>query len=188
MSTQATKTLWIDQFPSPVGEILLVSDGEALCALDFGGYDERMHRLLGQRFGEYRLESSHDPGAFRARIEAYFAGDRHAVDDIPVDTGGTPFQQQVWALLRTIPPGSVATYGDLAGRLGKPGAARAVGITNSLNPIAIVVPCHRVIGADGTLTGYAGGLERKRWLLRHEGVVLTDRKREADPLLQPSLF
>jgi methylated-DNA-[protein]-cysteine S-methyltransferase len=101
-------------------------------------------------------------------VRAYLAGSYGAIDGIPVDTGGTPFQRRVWSALRRIPAGQTLTYGALARRLGTPAASRAVGRAVSLNPVAIVVPCHRVIGADGRLTGYAGGLDRKRWLLAHE--------------------
>jgi methylated-DNA-[protein]-cysteine S-methyltransferase len=135
------------------------------------------------------------PNGFSSRLRAYLAGDLTCLDDIPLNTGGTPFQQQVWLALRTIPVGAVTTYGELVIRLGKtPNAARAVGITNSLNPIAIVLPCHRVVGANGDLTGYAGGLERKRWLLQHEGVELTRLGRNrrpappASPLTQGMLW
>jgi methylated-DNA-[protein]-cysteine S-methyltransferase len=93
-----------------------------------------------------------------------------AIDSLPVKTGGTVFQRSVWAALRTIPTGKTTTYGRLAAGLSRPKAVRAVGMANGANPISIVVPCHRVIGADATLTGYGGGLERKRWLLQHEGV------------------
>jgi methylated-DNA-[protein]-cysteine S-methyltransferase len=109
-----------------------------------------------------------DPCGFSSQVRSYFAGDYHCLDTIPVSTGGTPFQQQVWFALRTIPPGKTITYGELAAKLGKPTAYRAVGGTNALNPIAIVLPCHRVVGANASLTGYAGGLERKQWLLEHE--------------------
>jgi len=91
---------------------------------------------------------------------------------VPVRAGGTPFQRVVWAALREIPPGRTTSYGQLAARLGRPGASRAVGLANGANPVAIAVPCHRVIGADGTLTGYGGGIERKRWLLEHERASL----------------
>ena len=161
--------LWFDEIDSPVGTIVVVSDGENLCALDFGDYGERMHRLMAARYGEVRLIRAENPQGFSERVRAYLAGDMASLDDIPVSTGGTPFQAQVWAALRSIPAGTTITYGELAARVGRPTAARAVGMTNSLNPIAIVLPCHRVIGANASLTGYAGGLERKRWLLEHEG-------------------
>ena len=161
--------LWFDEVESPVGTMVLVSDGTNLCSLDFGDYGERMHKLLGARYGEIRLTRAADPQGFSSRLRAYLAGDMASLDDIPVSPGGTPFQAQVWAALRTIPAGTTITYGELAARVGRPTAARAVGMTNSLNPIAIVLPCHRVVGANAALTGYAGGLERKRWLLEHEG-------------------
>ena len=104
-----------------------------------------------------------------AAIESYFAGDIAAIDRIPVDLGGTPFQQEVWTRLRRIPAGSTTSYGELARALGSPGAMRAVGMANGRNPVPIVVPCHRVIASDGTLGGYGGGLPIKRWLLAHEG-------------------
>ena len=103
------------------------------------------------------------------RLERYFAGDLGALASVRVDPGGTVFQRRVWSALRQLPPGRTASYGDLARAVGAAGAARAVGAANGSNPVAIVIPCHRVIGADGGLTGYAGGVERKQWLLRHEG-------------------
>ena len=101
-------------------------------------------------------------------IETLFAGAPHAIESIEVRTGGTPFQRRVWNALRRIPSGVTQSYGELARAIGKPGAARAVGLANGTNPVVIVVPCHRVIGADGSLTGFGGGIERKRWLLEHE--------------------
>ena len=107
-------------------------------------------------------------GAVSAALEAFFAGRLQAIDAVAVHTGGTAFQRRVWAALRAIPAGTTTTYGRLAAALGQPTASRAVGLANGANPVVIVVPCHRVIGADGTLTGYGGGIERKRWLLDHE--------------------
>jgi methylated-DNA-[protein]-cysteine S-methyltransferase len=104
---------------------------------------------------------------------AYFDGDLHAIDALPVATEGTVFQKSVWQALRTIPTGKTMSYGELAVKIGKPAAVRAVGLANGSNPIGVVVPCHRVIGANGSLTGYGGGLERKRWLLDHEKQLLT---------------
>ena len=106
--------------------------------------------------------------AWLTRLEKYFAGDLDALAGIIVDTGGTPFQQRVWSELRKIPVGRTASYGDIARAIGAPTAVRAVGAANGANPVGIVVPCHRVIGTNGNLTGYGGGIERKRWLLRHE--------------------
>jgi len=164
--------LFIDRIDSAVGTLLLVSDGESLCALDYTGCEQRMLAPLRRRYGELRLRDAVDPQGFSSRIRAYFAGDLGCLNGIPVNPGGTTFQQQAWSALRTIPPGVVLSYGGMAARLGRPAAYRAVGMANALNPIAIVIPCHRLVGASGALTGYAGGLDRKRWLLRHEGVDL----------------
>ncbi len=128
-----------------------------------------MMKLLHKRYRSFELVESKLP-EFSSKIRAYLDGDYGSLEDIPLNAGGTDFQQLVWQNLRTIPVGSTASYGQIAANLGKPTAARAVGMANSLNPIGIVVPCHRVIGASGKLTGYAGGLERKQWLLQHEGV------------------
>ncbi|HWK43418.1 MAG TPA: methylated-DNA--[protein]-cysteine S-methyltransferase [Stellaceae bacterium] len=160
--------LSIEEMPSPVGTIVLVSDDRALVALDFGDYDARMTRLLATRLGSVSLVAGKAASNAARRLTDYLAGDITAVDGLAVRTGGTPFQRIVWAALRTIPAGGTLSYGALAQRIGRPTASRAVGLANSLNPVAIVVPCHRVIGAKGQLTGYAGGLERKRWLLDHE--------------------
>ena len=162
--------LCFDEIPSAIGTFLLVTDGARVCALDYVGYEQRMMDLLKPRYGSVRLKKSPDPSGFSSRIRAYLHGEYRALDEIPVSTDGTPFQQRVWTALRTISPGTVMSYGEMATTLGLPRAFRAVGAANALNPIAIVVPCHRLIGANGSLTGYAGGLERKRWLLEHEGV------------------
>jgi methylated-DNA-[protein]-cysteine S-methyltransferase len=168
--------LLIDRIPSPIGTILLVSDGHSLCSLDFADYETRLMALLHKRYASVKLIESLDPQEFSSKIRAYLAGDYACLDDLPVHAGGTDFQQQVWQALRTIPVGTTISYGELATKIGKPTAARAVGMANSLNPIAIVVPCHRVIGAKAKLTGYAGGLERKQWLLQHEGVFYRKSK------------
>jgi methylated-DNA-[protein]-cysteine S-methyltransferase len=103
------------------------------------------------------------------RVEAYFEGELHALDGLAVEPGGTSFQREVWSALQRIPVGVTTSYSELAAAIGHPAAVRAVGMANSRNPIAVVIPCHRVVGRDGSLTGYAAGIERKRWLLRHEG-------------------
>lgn len=164
------QTLHMDRVESPLGDLILVTADRDLIVLEYAGYADRMHSLLQRRYAAYELVPQSNPNGYTARIQAYFAGALAALDGITVSLGGTPFQQQVWCALRDIPCGAVSTYGELAAQLGKPNAARAVGITNSLNPIAIVVPCHRVIGSNRRLTGYASGLHRKAWLLRHEGV------------------
>ena len=166
------KQLQMDVISSPIENIVIVVDGDRMCSLDFVDYIQRMMMLLERRYGSVHLTATTNPFGYSDLIRRYFAGDYQSLDAIPVNTGGTPFQQQVWSALRTIPPGITKTYGELATQLGKPTAYRAVGATNALNPIGIVLPCHRVIGADSSLTGYAGGLERKRWLLQHEGKVL----------------
>ena len=165
--------LFLDKIISPLGVLLLVSDGERLCALDYADHEQRMLKLLCARYGQVHLRDAKNPGGVSCVLRAYLAGDVPCIDSIAVNMGGTPFQRQVWQALRAIPSGTVMAYGQLAKKLGRPTAYRAVGITNALNPIAIVVPCHRLVGANGALTGYAGGLERKRWLLNHEGVTLT---------------
>jgi methylated-DNA-[protein]-cysteine S-methyltransferase len=162
----------LDRIPTKIGTLLIVSDGECLCALDYDGCEERMMTLLQRRYEHVQFRDASDPQGFSSRIRSYLAGHHEAIADLPVHTGGTPFQRRVWSALRTIPVGTIMSYGEMAARLGRPNAYRAVGMTNALNPIAIVVPCHRMIGSNGALTGYAGGLERKRWLLAHEGVVL----------------
>ena len=162
------KRLQLARVASPIGALLLVYDEGIICALDYGEYQGRMTRLLSRRYGDYTLEPQQNEDRYTTGLAAYFAGDLSALDTLPVRSNGTAFQQQIWQTLRTIPPGSTLSYGHLAARIGRPTAARAVGMTNALNPIAIIVPCHRVVGADGSLTGYAGGLARKAWLLHHE--------------------
>jgi O-6-methylguanine DNA methyltransferase len=159
------------RIPSPLGELLLVSDREArLRALDFADCESRMRRLLRLHCGGLAdtLTSGPAPAALRESLEAYFAGARDPFRGLVLETSGSAFQRAVWAALRAIPSGTTTSYSALARALGRPNACRAVGLANGQNPIAIVVPCHRVIGANGRLTGYAGGLERKQWLLEHE--------------------
>jgi methylated-DNA-[protein]-cysteine S-methyltransferase len=177
--------LLFDTIQTPIGQVVLVVEHQNLCFVDFEGNEGRMKQLLEKRFGTYQLEPVKNPFGYSAKLEAYFSGDLSAVDDIPVSTGGTQFQQKVWQQLREIPSGQTRSYGAMAAKLGQPTASRAVGMTNGLNPISIVLPCHRVIGASGTLTGYAGGLERKKWLLKHEGVKL---QKPLEPLNQVALF
>ena len=154
--------------------MLIIHDPqERLRVLDFHDFETRMRRLLRLHYGkdgdDFVLKSRETPATIRRALGDYFAGDLNAIDAIPVATAGTAFQREVWAALRGIRPGTTIGYGALARQLGRPNSARAVGLANGANPIAIVVPCHRVIGADASLTGYGGGVERKRWLLSHEG-------------------
>jgi methylated-DNA-[protein]-cysteine S-methyltransferase len=163
--------LLTETLATPIGTLVLISDEAGrLRAIDWTDYDDRMRRLLARHYGAARVTLTTAPRANRlvSALAAYFEGDLHAVDFLPTATEGTPFQKRVWQALRDIPAGQTVSYGDLAKQIGKPAAVRAVGLANGANPIGIVVPCHRVIGADGSLTGYGGGLDRKRWLLDHE--------------------
>ena len=163
--------LYFDEISSAIGTIVIISDGTALCALDFESCKERTQQLLEKRFGKFTLTRQPNVNGFSDRIRAYLEGDLTSLEQIPVNTGGTPFQQQVWSTLRTIPAGKVMSYGEVAQKIGRPTASRAVGMANSQNPVALVLPCHRVIGSNSKLTGYAGGLDRKEWLLKHEGAL-----------------
>ena len=162
--------LLTDTLESPIGRLVLVFDAGRLCALDYADNCGRMTRLLQRRYHQFRLCAASTPLDVTQQLRAYLGGKLDAIDSVQVDPGGTAFQQKVWEALRTIPPGTTRTYRDVAEQIGRPSAWRAVGRANALNPISIVLPCHRLIGANGALTGYAGGLERKHWLLRHEGV------------------
>jgi methylated-DNA-[protein]-cysteine S-methyltransferase len=151
-------------FESPIGRLLLTSDGSALTGL----YMEPS-RKAQSTVGWTEDATVRPLSATLRQLTEYFAGTRRKFD-LPLRFQGTPFQQRVWRELTEIPYGETWSYGELAKRIDKPGASRAVGLANGRNPISILVPCHRVIGADGSLTGYGGGLERKRWLLAHEGL------------------
>ncbi|MDQ0466766.1 methylated-DNA-[protein]-cysteine S-methyltransferase [Caulobacter ginsengisoli] len=156
-----------ERFATPVGEFLLITDEAG--ALRAANWSDREYRMAPALKGA-TLDDRSSPSPGRLALEAYFAGDLTAIDSLAVDTGGTPFQQEVWTRLRTIPVGATFTYRRLAQSIGRPSAIRAAGLANATNPVSVVVPCHRVIGSDGSLTGYGGGLERKAWLLNHEGV------------------
>ena len=163
--------MWIERVESPIGEIVLVGEEDALVSLDFGDCDERLQTLLERRYGAVNLTPREGTPAARAVI-GYFEGELDALDSLAIAPHGMDFQQQVWRELRKVPAGRTVSYGELAGRIGAPQASRPVGMANARNPIALVVPCHRVIGSSGKLTGYAGGLDRKLWLLRHEGAMI----------------
>ncbi|HEY1536151.1 MAG TPA: methylated-DNA--[protein]-cysteine S-methyltransferase [Polyangiaceae bacterium] len=169
-----TETFQLERCATPTGRMLLVSDEQGrVHALDWHDHEERMRRLLGRYYGDVTLslrEASTESAAKRALL-AYFDGQLEAIKQVKVAASGTAFQNQVWSALRRIPRGQTLSYGALAKKIGRPAAVRAVGLANGANPIAIIVPCHRVIGANATLTGYGGGLERKRWLLAHEGAT-----------------
>jgi methylated-DNA-[protein]-cysteine S-methyltransferase len=172
----ATKIFSIHE--SPVGPLLLSGDRHALSGLTFadGVASNQKSASEATGFAGHGRAANwrRDDARFveeRRQLGEYFAGERTTFD-FPLVVEGNAFERRVWEALQTIPYGTRITYGELAARLGAPGAARAVGAANGRNPIAIVVPCHRVIGARGTLTGYGGGLERKRALLAHEGALL----------------
>ncbi len=167
----------LSRLPTPIGILLAATDDEGrLRILDWESHTGRMHALIRRFYGPdgARLK---DAGAERSvldKLAAYFEGDIAALDAIPVESTGSPFQRSVWRALREIPAGDVWSYSRLAQQVGRPSAVRAVGAANGANPIGVVVPCHRVIGANGSLTGYGGGLDRKRWLLGHEGARLRE--------------
>jgi methylated-DNA-[protein]-cysteine S-methyltransferase len=157
--------LFTDTIATPQGEMLLTADDKgSLRRLLWGDSLARLRR----RYGDVPITARRDPFGLSTALRAYLKGDIAAIDALPVAFDGSDFQNLVWQALRAIPGGTTISYGELARRIGDPGAARAVGLANGANPVCIVVPCHRVIGADGSLTGYGGGLWRKRWLLGHE--------------------
>jgi len=163
----------IDRLATPIGELIVIADRQGrLRTIDWTDHEARMRRLLDRQYGKggYVLTPRRDPGGLTSAMRRYFKGDLAVLDGLPVAAEGTPFQQSVWKALRKIRCGTTLSYGGLARRIGRPTAVRAVGLANGQNPISIVVPCHRVIGSDGSLTGYGGGLSRKQWLLAHEGV------------------
>lgn len=167
---------FLERIPSPTGTMLLVTDEHnRVRALDWEDHDARVQRLLRLHYaGRAQVQPHAGTTAARRAVEAYFGGQLAAIDTLQVETGGTSFQRNVWKALRTIPAGKTVTYGGLAQQLGCQKAVRAVGLANGANPVGVIVPCHRVIGAGGALTGYGGGIERKRWLLEHEGCVLRE--------------
>lgn len=161
----------LDRIPTPIGTMILAADCDGKLRVSLFAEDEEIvRRYLRLQCGlnSFSLKVTANPHGFSAAIGHYFAGELDVIDRIPVETGGTSFQQKVWRALRSIPCGSTSSYGQLAQQIGHPAAVRAVGTANGANPIAVVLPCHRVIGANGSLTGYGGGIERKRWLLNHE--------------------
>jgi len=164
---------------SPIGELVgYVRDG-ALCAMDFGERQWNGRVVLERRFGALEVREGAGAREVRRALEAYLEGELEALDAIAVDPGGTEFQARVWAALRRIPPGRTASYTELARAVGASSAVRAVGSANGQNPVPVVIPCHRVVRSDGTLGGYGGGLDRKRWLLDHEKARLDSEGKPA---------
>ena len=173
MPDQLPDRLHLDRLNTPIGRALLVSDDDGfLRILDWEDHEDRMRIHLRRRYGSVPLDEGRAPSPISGPLERYFAGELAALGEVPWRSEGTPFQQRVWDELTRIPMGETISYAMLADRIGKASAVRAVGLANGANPVSVVVPCHRVIGADGSLTGYGGGLPRKRWLLRHEGALV----------------
>jgi len=165
--------------PTPLGEMLALDSGDGLCALEFTGPKKRLPRLearLRRYFPGYEMVDGETRTILQTRtwLDRYFGGNSADISGLRLDMRGAAFEQRVWTALRGIPPGTTTSYGAIAKALGSAGASRAVGMANGANPIAIIVPCHRVIGASGSLTGYGGGLERKTWLIDHERRWRTD--------------
>ncbi len=172
MADKQTQRFQLDRLETPIGTALLVMDGEGfLRALDWSDYEARLHHLLRRHYGDYVLNKAAAPKTVTAALRGYFAGDLDQLKSIKWRTNGSAFQRKVWSGLQNIRAGKTSSYGAFARRLNVPKAARAVGLANGANPVSVVVPCHRLIGADGSLTGYGGGLRRKQWLLAHEGAA-----------------
>jgi methylated-DNA-[protein]-cysteine S-methyltransferase len=173
MRAKPPENFSIDRLDTPIGLALLVTDTDGvLRALDWEDYAPRMQELLRLQYGAVILKEARAPGEMRKALTAYFKGDLDRLGAIRWRVAGTPFQQKVWHALPKVPAGTTMSYGALAAKLKAPNAMRAVGHANGSNPISVVLPCHRLIGANGSLVKYGGGLSRKKWLLEHEGVVL----------------
>jgi methylated-DNA-[protein]-cysteine S-methyltransferase len=175
MTATPPDTITLESLATPFGPILVAVDAQdRLCAVEFWNDEAEMRALLRRHYGAARATFGKVAAPIRQAFERYFAGDAQALKAVPWTTGGTEFQRAVWQALTTIPVGETWSYAQLAAAIGKPKAVRAVGLANGANPVPIVIPCHRVIGANGSLTGFGGGLDRKRWLLRHEGAAFND--------------
>jgi methylated-DNA-[protein]-cysteine S-methyltransferase len=173
MTAKLPESFGFDRLDTPIGIALLVFDDQAvLRALDWEEYEPRMKELLRLQYGAVVLYDARAPREIAAALTGYFKGNLDRLGAIKWRVAGTPFQRKVWTALPKIPPGTTMSYGALAAQLNSPNAMRAVGHANGSNPISVVVPCHRLIGANGSLIKYGGGLERKRWLLKHEGVEI----------------
>ena len=157
--------------PSPIGELTCLVRNDVLVGVAFDGDAGGTLGKVRRRFAGEEVRDAREAGGVRAAFARYFGGDTSALDALAVDPGGTPFQAKVWMSLREIAAGKTWSYEDLARRVGSPAAVRAVGAANGANPLPLVLPCHRVIGKNGKLVGYGGGMERKTWLLRHEGCL-----------------
>jgi methylated-DNA-[protein]-cysteine S-methyltransferase len=166
----ARQKLVVATVSTPIGGLRLVTGSHGLCAAEFADREDRLVVSLNRRWraGGYHLVRGRAPRDVRTALEAYFAGELAAIGTLEIDLTGTAFQRAIWTRLRTIRPGSTLSYAAMAAAVGRPAAVRATGHANGANPVSVVIPCHRLVGADGSLTGYGGGLDRKRWLLAHE--------------------
>lgn len=171
--TDPVRHLWRETLATPLGDMLVVTSDHVVHLVDFADYEDRLRTLADRHLGTSAIANRAPESPASRALHAYFSGDVTAIDRLDVATSGTPFQEEVWAALRRIPAGHTCGYGEMAERLGRTNAARAVGRANGLNPVSIIVPCHRLVGASGSLTGYAGGMERKKWLIRHEARART---------------
>jgi methylated-DNA-[protein]-cysteine S-methyltransferase len=175
MTSKPPKRLRLGRLATPIGEAVIVTDEAGyLRVFDWADRDAGMVRLLRLHYGSVVPEPGAAPSNLKRLVQKYFEGDVGCLAAIEWRAAGTPFQRSVWTALTSIAPGETLTYGALAVKLGRPQSVRAVGLANGANPISMVVPGHRVIGANGSLTGYGGGIERKRWLLNHEGAAFGD--------------
>ena len=157
---------------TPIDPLTLAVRNGRVCLLHFGADDASVRATLQRWYPGDPVEVGEDAGGVADALRRYFDGDLETIDRIPVEMNGTPFQKRVWDALRQVPAGKTATYAEIAVLIGSPAAVRAVGAANGANPVAVIVPCHRIIGSNGKLTGYGGGLWRKEWLLKHEGSLL----------------
>ena len=162
----------LGKIDTPIGTLTVAARADRVCLLHFDASERSARAALARWYPGEPVRLSPDPGGAAATLRRYFAGELDALDTIDVEMNGTDFQKRVWSALRGVRAGQTASYSALARRIGVAHAVRAVGAANGANPVAIIVPCHRIIGANGTLTGYGGGLRRKEWLLRHEGARL----------------
>jgi methylated-DNA-[protein]-cysteine S-methyltransferase len=176
MTDARPSAISIARLTTPIGVALLATDeAGVLRAFNWTDYEPQMRAWLARHYPATPPSEGTAPATVRQPFEAYFAGEAGALEAVPWRASGTAFQLTVWQALCAIPPGETLSYAGLAERIGRPTAMRAVGLANGANPVALVAPCHRVIGASGALTGYGGGLHRKRWLLAHEGASFKDQ-------------
>ena len=171
--TKAAAALRLESIASPIGDLLVATQGDAICAIAFEGGEAETERYLARQYPGCAKAHGRVPASVGRALDRYFDGDMAAFERIETAPRGTAFQERVWDALQTVPAGRTVSYADIAQRIGQPAAVRAVGLANGRNPVPIVIPCHRIIGRDGSLTGFGGGLERKAWLLRHEGALGT---------------